>query len=43
MHIVRITPSLPAASGETADNYVYECVQGHQLIKRIERKNRPSI
>ena len=39
MHIARIVPALADESEETADNYVYECLQGHEVIKRIERKN----
>ena len=43
MSIARMMPALPAASGQTADNYVYGCVQGHELIKRVERNERPRI
>jgi hypothetical protein len=43
MNIARIMPALPAASGQTVDNYVYGCVQGHELIKRVERNERPRI
>jgi hypothetical protein len=38
MNIARIVPAFTADSGQTAVNYVYECVQGHELIKRVERK-----
>ena len=43
MNIARIVPAFTADSGQTADNYVYECVQGHALIKRVERKARSRI
>jgi hypothetical protein len=43
MNIARIVAALTADSGQTADNYVYECVQGHELIKRVERNARARI
>jgi hypothetical protein len=38
MNIARMT--LTADSGQTAEIYVYRCVQGHELIKRVERNER---
>jgi hypothetical protein len=43
MNIARIVSALPADSGQTADNYVYECVQGHELVKRVERNARSRV
>jgi hypothetical protein len=38
MNIERITPAIRKESGR-AENHHYRCVQGHKLIKLIERKN----
>ena len=43
MNIARMMPALTSPSGQTADNYVYGCVQGHELIKRVERNERARI
>ena len=43
MSIASIVPAFTADWGRTADNYVYECVQGHELIKRVESKARSRI
>jgi hypothetical protein len=43
MNIARIVPAFTADGGRTADNYVYECVKGHELIKRVESKARSRI
>jgi hypothetical protein len=37
MHIARITPVI-RGFGPRADTYVYECAQGHEITKTIERK-----
>ena len=35
MHIARITPAI---GGWPAQDHVYQCIQGHDLIKLVERK-----